>query len=37
MSDWWGKIVLVDLVEDEVEAVGDSWEFGLNKVNEVVN
>ncbi len=37
MSDWQGKIVLVDLVEDEVEMVGDSWQFGLNKVNEDVN
>ena len=36
-SDWWGKIVLVDLVEFEVEVVRDSWEFGLNMVNEDVN
>jgi hypothetical protein len=27
-SDWQGNIVLVGLVEDEVEVVGDSWEFG---------
>ena len=37
MTNWWGDIVLVDLVEDEVEVCWDGGESGLDEVNEDVN
>ena len=37
VANWWGEVVLVNLVEDKVEVCWNVWNVCLDKVNEDVN